>query len=109
MWCTFALDPQGMLVRPPTPWNFHDFPTWLGPPGTNISVKNAVALYYYAKDDYFCDKERKKPFSFFMEQLSCRESFRQRAFIREKCLIQIWDKCWRSTYQTIERVRARVP
>ena len=50
------------------PWNFHDFPTWLGIPwkeyffekkkqeknkkekqkGKNISVKNADALYVYA-------------------------------------------------------------
>ena len=28
------------------------------PPGKNIYVKNAVALYFYAKDNCFCDKER---------------------------------------------------
>ena len=28
------------------------------PPGKNISLKNAVALFFYAKDNCFCDKER---------------------------------------------------
>jgi len=53
---------QWVLVNPPppTPWNFHKSPTWLGNPGKNISVKNAVALYFLAKDNCFCDKERKK-------------------------------------------------
>ena len=76
MWCTFALDPQGMLVRPPTPCNFHDFSTWLGPPGKNISVRNAVALYYYAKDDYFGDKDRKKPFFSFFGAIVMQGVFR---------------------------------
>ena len=47
---TFVLEPQplefpfqGMLVIPPIPWNFRKFPAWLGSPGNNISVKNAVA------------------------------------------------------------------
>ena len=38
---TFALDPR---------------------PGKNSYVKNAVALCYCAKDNCFCDKERKNPF-----------------------------------------------
>ena len=66
---TFVLEPQplefpfqGMLVIPPIPSNFRKFPTWLGSPGKNISVKNAVALYFFAKDNCFCDKERKKSF-----------------------------------------------
>ena len=46
---------QGVLVIPSTPWNFRKFPTWLGSPGKNISVKNAVALYVFAKDNCFCD------------------------------------------------------
>ena len=39
-----------MPVIPPIPWNFRDFSILAGiPPGKNISVKKAVALYYYAK------------------------------------------------------------
>ena len=37
--------------RPPsTPWNFCNFPTWLGTPENDISVKNAIAQYFYGKD-----------------------------------------------------------
>ena len=32
------------------------------PPGKDIYVKNYVTLYYYAKVNCFCDKERKNPF-----------------------------------------------
>ena len=46
---------------PPSPWNFCNFPSWV-PPEKNISVKNAVTLYFYAKDYCFCDKERKRSF-----------------------------------------------
>ena len=74
---TFVLEPQppefpfqGMLVIPPIPSNFRKFPTWLGSPGKNISVKNAVALYFFAKDNCFCDKERKKIFLFML--MPCR-------------------------------------
>ena len=45
----FALDP-------PPPWNFH---LGLAPPGKTISVKNAVRLYYYAKDDCSCHQKKK--------------------------------------------------
>ena len=44
---------QGMFVRPLS------FQLGQAPNGKNISVKNAVALYYYAKDDCSCDKEIK--------------------------------------------------
>ena len=58
---TFVLAPHPLefpfqvLVIPSTPWNFRKFPTWLGSPGENIFVKNAVALYFFAKDNCFCD------------------------------------------------------
>ena len=40
-----------MLVIPPTPRNFRDFYILAGiPPGKNISVTNAVALYCYARE-----------------------------------------------------------
>ena len=35
-----------------------NFPTWFGTPGKDISLKNAVALFCYAKDNCFCDTER---------------------------------------------------
>ena len=64
----FASDPS-------PPWNFHprgyvSYPPathgisiifelgWV-PSGKNICVKNVVALYYHAKDNFFCDKMRK--------------------------------------------------
>ena len=34
------------------------FQLGLVPPGKNISLKNAVALFFYAKDNCFCDTER---------------------------------------------------
>ena len=51
----------GCLSYPPsTPWNFCNFPTLLGTPWKNISVKNALALYFYAKACHcFHTKERK--------------------------------------------------
>ena len=36
--------------NPPPRWNFQ---LGLAPPGKTVSVKNAVTLYYYAKDDCF--------------------------------------------------------
>ena len=52
-----------LVISPPppspsTPWNFCNFPTWLGTPGNNISVKNAIVQYFYGKDNCFCDKEK---------------------------------------------------
>ena len=71
------------LVLPPPRWNFlsrgtchmsfpppppHplEFPVifqlgWV-PSRKNICVKNVVALYYYTKDNFFCDKMRKNLF-----------------------------------------------
>ena len=77
---TFALDP-------PPPWNFHprgyvsDPPAppgisvifelgWI-PSGKNICVKNVVALYYHAKDNFFCDKMRKKIFLLMLIRIRC--------------------------------------
>lgn len=66
------------LPLPPPTWRaplFLSYPTptpeisvilqigWV-PPGKNIYVKNAVALYCYAKDNCFCDKERNYFFYF---------------------------------------------
>ena len=48
---------QGVLViSPPTPGISVIFNFGLVPPGQNVSRKNAVAPYFYAKDDCFCDK-----------------------------------------------------
>ena len=44
--------------RPPPPGISVIFQLGLVPPGKNISLKNAVALFFYAKDKCFCDKER---------------------------------------------------
>ena len=44
--------------RPPPPGISVIFQLGLVPPGKNISLKNAVALFFYAKDNCFCDKER---------------------------------------------------
>ena len=44
--------------RPPPPRISVIFQLGLVPPGKNISLKNAVALFFYAKDNCFCDKER---------------------------------------------------
>ena len=41
---------------PPPPWNFQ---LGLAPPGKTISVKKAVTLYCYAKDDCSCHQEKK--------------------------------------------------
>ena len=71
------------LVLPPPRWNFlsrgtfhMSFPSppphplelpvifqlgWV-PSRKNICVKNVVALYYYTKDNFFCDKMRKNLF-----------------------------------------------
>ena len=63
---TFALDPhppwnfhsRGCLSYPPPPGIVVIFQLGWVPCGKNFSVKNAVALYYYAKDIFFCDKMR---------------------------------------------------
>ena len=48
---------QGVLVIPPTLWNFRNFSTWFGTRWKEIFfVKNFVALYYYAKDKFFCNQ-----------------------------------------------------
>ena len=44
--------------RPPPPRISVIFQLGLVPPGKNISLKNAVALFFYAKDNCFCDTER---------------------------------------------------
>ena len=59
------------ILHLPPPWNFHSrgachipptpgisviFQLGLVPAGKNISLKNAVAPYFYAKDDCFYDK-----------------------------------------------------
>ena len=49
---------QGVLVIPPPPGIAVIFQLGWVPSGKNFSVKNAVALYYYAKDIFFCDKMR---------------------------------------------------
>ena len=51
---------QEVLVIPPYPLQFPSFfhLNW-EPPGKNISVKNPVSLYHYAKCNCFCDKMRK--------------------------------------------------
>ena len=51
-----------MITRPtpsptPPPRNFQ---LGLAPPGRTVSVKNAVTLYYYAKDDCSNDQEKKE-------------------------------------------------
>ena len=52
---TFTLDPP-----PPPPGISVVFQLGWVSPGKNISVKNAVALYYYAKNNCFCGEMRKK-------------------------------------------------
>ena len=47
---------------PPTPGISIIFQLGWVPPGKTICVKNAVAQYFYVKDNCFCDKERKKCF-----------------------------------------------
>ena len=51
---------QGVLVipPPPTPGISVIFQLGLVPPGKNVSLKNAVAQYFYAKDNCFCEKAR---------------------------------------------------
>ena len=48
--------PGGACHIPPTPGISVIFELGLVPAGKNISLKNAVAPYFYAKDDCFCDK-----------------------------------------------------
>ena len=51
--------PENIYTPSPTEGTFALDP----PPGKNSYVKNAVALYYYSKDNCFCDKElEKNPF-----------------------------------------------
>ena len=51
---------QEVLVIPPYPLQFPSFfhLNWV-PPGKNVSIKNPVSLYHYAKCNCFCDKMRK--------------------------------------------------
>ena len=46
---------QGVHI-PPTPEISVIFQLGLVPAGKNISLENAVAPYFYAKDDCFCNK-----------------------------------------------------
>ena len=54
-----------MIIRltpnptPPPPPNFQ---LGLAPPRKTVSVKNAVTLYYYVKDDCSNDQEKRNPF-----------------------------------------------
>ena len=52
---TFVLDP-------PSPGISVIFQLSWVPPGKSISVKNAIAPYFYAKDNCFWDEERKRSF-----------------------------------------------
>ena len=53
---------QGVLVIPLPPRISVIFHLGWVPPGKNISVKNTVALYHYAKYDCFYNKVRKNLF-----------------------------------------------
>ena len=48
-----------LVIPPPPPGISVVFQIGWIPSGKNIYVKNDVALYYYAKDIFFCDKMRK--------------------------------------------------
>ena len=52
----------GCMTTRPTPNHNppRNFQLGLAPPGKTVSVKNAVTLYYYAKDDCSNDQEKKK-------------------------------------------------
>ena len=56
---TFVLDP-------PPPGISVIFQLGWVSPGKSISVKNAVAPYFYAKDNCFYDEERKRSFFLFV-------------------------------------------
>ena len=47
---------------PPTPWNFRNFSAWLGTVWKENLCKKVVALYVYAKDNFFCDEMSKNVF-----------------------------------------------
>ena len=49
----------GGACHTPTPWNFRDFPTRLGPPVKNISFKMLLHLTSLRKN-FFCQKMRQK-------------------------------------------------
>ena len=72
-------DGERFCFRPPTPleWKFHGGLSYPQPPppgisvifqlgwvpsGKNICAKKVVALYVYAKDNFFCDEMRKNVF-----------------------------------------------
>ena len=57
---TFVLDP-------PPPGISVIFQLGWVSPGKSISVKNAVAPYFHAKDNCFCDEERKRSFFMLMQ------------------------------------------
>ena len=64
---TFVLDPHppgisipgSAFIPSPTPKISVIFQLGWVPPGKNIYLKNAVALYFYTKDNCFCNKVRK--------------------------------------------------
>ena len=61
------VDPPLLLIIPfpPPPGISLIFQLGWVPSGKNICVKDVVALYYYAKDNFFCDKMRKNLFIHF--------------------------------------------
>ena len=64
-----------VLDTPPR-WNFHSRGCFSPPPpGISESLKNAFALYCYAKDNCFCDKEIKLIQCQIISILSCRGLF----------------------------------
>ena len=53
----------GVLVIPPPPPPLRIlliFQLGWVPCGKNVCVKNVIALFYYRKENFFCDKMRKK-------------------------------------------------
>ena len=57
---------RDFCVRPPTPWNFRNFSTWLGTLWKEyLCKKKVVALYFYAKD-IFPVVKWEKTFSFML-------------------------------------------
>ena len=66
----FSTPPEGVWHTPsPNPWNFRNFPTWLGTPWKDISVKNAVAKYFMRKIIVSAIKREK---IFFLMLIQCQ-------------------------------------
>ena len=66
----FSTPPEGVWHTPsPNPWNFRNFPTWLGTPWKDISVKNAVAKYFIRKIIVSAIKREK---IFFLMLIQCQ-------------------------------------